>query len=329
MADGRGVRMPAEWAPHERTLIAWPCRTELWGPMLDEARRDHAAIASTIAAFEPVTMVANPGAQAADARARCAGAVEVLELAIDDSWLRDSGPIFVHSDDGRRIGVHFDFNAWGETFAPYAADVAAGAALAARYGDGVAEVAMVLEGGSIAVDGEGTLLTTEECLLHPSRNPSMTREQIEAELRARLGVERIVWLAKGLSEDRDTDGHVDLVAAFTEAGEVLLQMAPDGEDRERMQENRDRLEAAELVVRTLDVLPHVEVAGERVVHSHMNFYVCNGAVIVPLAGLASDDEALATIAAAYPGREAVGVPGAVLAYGGGGPHCVTQQVPVV
>jgi agmatine deiminase len=328
VADGRRVRMPAEWEPHERTLMAWPSRTELWGAALDDARRDHAAVASAIAAFEPVTVVANPGEQAADARARCAGDVEVLEIPIDDSWLRDSGPIFVRDDAGRRLGVHFRFNGWGERFTPHDRDEAAGGVLAARYGDEVLRAPMVLEGGSICVDGEGTLITTEECLLHPSRNPSMTRGDIEAVLAEHLGAERVVWLGKGLSEDRDTDGHVDLVAAFTRPGEVLLQLAPPGtEDHERMEDNRARLEAAGLAVRTLGVLPHVEVQGERVVASHMNFYLANGAVIVPLSGLETDDEAVAAIGAAYPGRETVGVPGAVLAYGGGGPHCITQQVP--
>jgi agmatine deiminase len=186
----------------------------------------------------------------------------------------------------------------------------------------------VLEGGAICVDGEGTLITTEECLLHPNRNPALSREQIEAGLREHLGAERVVWLGKGLTEDRDTDGHVDLIAAFTRPGEVLLQAGPPGsEDEERMEDNRARLEAAGLTVRRLDVLPHVEVAGAPVAVSHMNFSLCNGGVVVPLAGQESDEPALAAIAAAYPGREVVGVAGAVLAYGGGGPHCITQQVP--
>jgi agmatine deiminase len=320
--------MPAEWEPHERTLMAWPCREELWGALLQDARRDHAACASAVAAFEPVTMVANPGEESAAARAACAGEVEVLELDIDDSWLRDSGPIFTRAADGARVGVHFGFNAWGERFSPWDADEAAGAALAERYGDTVLRAPFVLEGGSIAVDGAGTLITTEECLLHPNRNPSMSREQIEDGLREHLGAETIVWLGKGLSEDRDTDGHVDLIAAFTRPGEVLLQRGPRGtEDEERMEDNRARLEAAGLTVRRLDPLPHVELAGEPVAVSHMNFYLCNGGVVVPVTGQASDAEALETIGAAYPGREVVGVPGAVLAYGGGGPHCITQQVP--
>ena len=320
--------MPAEWEPHERTLMAWPCREELWGALLEDARRDHAACASAVAAFEPVTMVANPGEQAAAARAACAGEVEVLELAIDDSWLRDSGPIFTRGADGARVGVHFGFNAWGERFSPWTADEAAGGVLAERYGDAVVRAPFVLEGGSIAVDGEGTLITTEECLLNPNRNPSLSREQIEDGLREHLGAETTVWLGKGLSEDRDTDGHVDLIAAFTRPGEVLLQSGPPGtEDEERMEDNRERLEAAGLIVRRLGPLPHVELAGEPVAVSHMNFYLCNGGVVVPTTGQASDAEALETIAAAYPGREVVGVSGAVLAYGGGGPHCVTQQVP--
>jgi agmatine deiminase len=320
--------MPAEWAPHERTLMAWPCRTELWGELLERARRDHAAVANAVAAFEPVTMVANPGEQAAAARAACAGEVEIVELPIDDSWLRDSGPIFVRGDGGERVGVHFRFNAWGEKFTPWDRDEAAGGALAERYGDRVVDAPFVLEGGSIGVDGEGTLITTEECLLHPNRNPSMSREEIEDGLRAHLGVERVVWLGKGLEEDRDTDGHVDLVAAFTAPGQVLLQAGPPGtEDEQRMEDNRERLEAAGIDVLRLAVLPHVELAGETIAVSHMNFTLANGAVIVPVSGQDSDDEALRAIGAAYPGREVVGVPGAVLAYGGGGPHCITQQVP--
>jgi agmatine deiminase len=320
--------MPAEWAPHERTLMAWPCRAELWGELLEDARRDHAACASAIAAFEPVTMVANPGEQAAAARAACAGEVEVLELPIDDSWLRDSGPAFVRGPGGQRYGVHFRFNAWGEKFSPWDSDERTGGELARMYGDEVITAPFVLEGGSIGVDGEGTLITTEECLLHPSRNPSMSKAEIETGLQAHLGVDRVVWLEKGLVEDRDTDGHVDLIAAFTKPGEVLLQTGPPGtEDEERMERNREILEAAGIAVTRMPVLPFVEVAGEPIAVSHMNFYLANGAVIVPLTGQETDEVALHVIGAAYPGREIVGVPGAVLAYGGGGPHCITQQVP--
>jgi agmatine deiminase len=156
----------------------------------------------------------------------------------------------------------------------------------------------------------------------------MSREEIEAGLCEHLGVHTVVWLEHGLVEDRDTDGHVDLIAAFTKPGEVLLQAgAPGSEDERRMEVNRERLEAAGLAVRRLEVLPHVEVAGEQIAVSHMNFYLCNGGIVVPLSGQDTDAEALRVIGEAYPDHEVVGVPGAVLAFGGGGPHCITQQVP--
>ncbi len=324
-----GVRTPAEWEPHELTLMGWPCRADLWGDCISRAQADYAEVANAIAAFEPVVMIANPGADARAARAACSGAVEVVELGLDDSWLRDCGPIYAYGDDGERIAVHFGFNGWGGKFPPWDRDAELGRLIAEHLGDGVVESELVLEGGSILTDGKGTLLTTEQCLLNPNRNPSRSREQIEEELRARLGVERFVWLAMGLLEDRDTDGHVDLIAAFTRPGHVLLQTVPDGNpNRENCQENRARLRSAAIDVTELPFLPYGQVAGETVAAGYLNLYICNGAVIVPVSAADSDEQALAVIAAAYPGREVVGVPGLVIAYGGGGPHCITQQVPV-
>lgn len=320
--------MPAEWAQHERTIMGWPCRAELWGGRLGQAKADYAATANAVAAFEPLTMICADAQDADEARAALAGEVEVVELAIDDSWLRDSGPIFVLDADGARAGVHFGFNSWGEKFTPYDADAAVGGLLIDRLGDRRYEAPFVLEGGSVAVDGEGTLLTTEQCLLHPNRNPDLAREEIEQGLRDFLGVERVVWLGQGLVEDRDTDGHVDLIAAFIRPGVVLAQSTPRGTpSSERMADNRSRLVAAGLEVVDFPILPVLEIAGEDVAVSHLNFYLCNGAVIVPVAGADSDAEALERIGAAYPGREVVGVPGGVIAFGGGGPHCITQQVP--
>jgi agmatine deiminase len=322
------MRTPAEWEPHERTLMGWPCRAELWGETMEQARADSAAVANAVAGFEPVTMIANPGTDAALARAACGTGVEIVELALDDSWLRDCGPIYVVDEPGDRVAVHFAFNAWGERFPPWDHDAAVGRLIAERLGDPVVESSLVLEGGSILTDGQGTLLTTEQCLLNPNRNPSLSREQIESELQLRLGVQRFVWLGMGLVEDRDTDGHVDLIAAFTRPGHVLLQVVGgENPNFEQCMENRARLEAAGIVVSELPLLPYAEVAGEAIAASYLNFYICNRAVIVPVAGADTDQEALEIIARAYPGREIVPVPGLVLAYGGGGPHCITQQVP--
>lgn len=326
--------MPAEWEPHERTLMGWPCRAELWGETFDRARADYAQVANAIAAFEPVTMIANPGEDAALARAACTAAVEIVQLPLDDSWLRDCGPIYVADGDGERAAVHFGFNAWGEKFPPWDRDAAVGGLIARELGDRVIEGGMVLEGGSILSDGDGTLLTTEQCLLHPNRNPSMSREQIEATLRDRLGAERIVWLGRGLAEDRDTDGHVDTIVSLTRPGHVLLQTAPESNpNHEPAQENRERLRRAGIEVTEIPVLAYSEVAGQTVAVTHLNLYICNGGVIVPVTGAPQDADgeaqALAIIAAAFPGREVVPVPGEVIAYGGGGPHCITQQVPAL
>ncbi len=323
------MRTPAEWEPHERTLMGWPCRRELWGQTIDQARADYATVANAVAAFEPVTMIANPGKDSADARAACGEGVEIVGLPIDDSWLRDSGPIYTYDDEGDRVAVHFRFNAWGEKFPPWDRDAEIGRLIAEHLGDEVRSSPIVLEGGSILTDGRGTLLTTEQCLLAPSRNPSLSQEEIEAELRASLAVERIVWLGHGLIEDRDTDGHVDLIAAFTASDHVLLQTV--GEQNPNYQfceENRSRLQHANIEVTVLPYLPYAEVAGEEVAASYLNFYICNRAVIVPVAGADTDAQALEIIASVYPGREIVPVPGLVIAFGGGGPHCITQQVPV-
>jgi agmatine deiminase len=330
-ADGApapGLSMPPEWALHERTLMAWPARASLWGAALEAAREEYAACANAIAAFEPVLMVCAPGL-GSEARARLAGAVEVVELPLDDSWLRDSGPIVVSDGAGDRAAVCFRFNAWGEKFLPYDADALVGERLAGWLGLPARRSDMVLEGGSIAVDGRGALLTTEQCLLNPNRNPSWGREEIERELVDQLGVSRIVWLGSGLVEDRDTDGHVDLIAAFLPSGEVLLQQVPEDDPNfANCEENAARLREAGFAVRPMPFLARTAVEDEPVVLSYMNHYVCNGGVIVPLAGQPVVDEgALEVLARAYPDHEVVGVPGLTIAYGGGGPHCITQQVP--
>lgn len=324
------MRYPGEWEPHERTIMGWPCRESLWGPTIEQARTDYAFVANAIADFEDVTMIAGSPQDARAARAACTGRVEVVELPIDDSWLRDSGPIYVVDDAGGRLAVHFGFNAWGEKFSPWDRDAEIGGLIARELGDEVRRAPMVLEGGSVISDGAGTILTTEQCLLSPNRNPSLSRDAIEELLAEHLGAERIVWLGQGLVEDRDTDGHVDLIAAFTPDRRVLAQTVAAGNpNHERCAENLQRLQEAGYETIELPHLPYREVAGERVAVGYMNLYICNGAVIVPTAQDEFDDEALALIGAAFPGRSVVPVPGATIAYGGGGPHCITQQVPAI
>ncbi|HEX5608922.1 MAG TPA: agmatine deiminase family protein [Solirubrobacterales bacterium] len=331
-----GMRMPAEWAPHERTLIAWPAREDAWrGTTIEDARDAHAATIAAVAAFEPVLLVAKPE-HAEDARRRVpAENVEVVGLPIDDSWLRDSGPIIVlgrdDSGDPARAGVDFRFNAWGEAFTPYENDAAIAERLLERLAIERVASPLVLEGGSIAVDGEGLLVTTEQCLLNPNRNPGVERGRIEQELRDLLGAEEIIWLPQGLVEDADTDGHVDNICAVLEPGKVLLQTASPGDpNHNNASENAQLLRAAGLDVTELELLPRLRrESGDDVVVPYVNYYTCNDAAIVPLAELDPDmdAEALQRLRQLMPGREVVGVPGRTLALGGGGVHCITQQIP--
>ena len=322
------MRFPGEWEPHERTIMGWPCRRELWGPTFERACADYAHVANAIADFEDVTMIAASAQDARDARSACTGRVQVVELPIDDSWLRDSGPIYVVDDAGGRLAIHFGFNAWGEKFSPWDRDAEIGERIARELGDDVRTAPMVLEGGSVLSDGAGAVITTELCLLSPNRNPSLSRGAIEELLAEFLGAERLVWLGQGLVEDRDTDGHVDLIAAFTPDRRVLVQTVPlRNPNHDNCAENVQRLAEAGFETIEIPYLPYHEVAGEQVAVGYLNLYVCNGAVIVPVTGADFDQEAMAIIGAAFPGRSVVPVPGATLAYGGGGPHCITQQVP--
>jgi len=329
------ARMPAEWEPHARCLMGWPARTDMWGERLAAAERDYAAVANAIADHEPVLMVAR-GSDVAAARAACASGVEVIELPLDDSWLRDTGPLFVRDGDAGVVGVDFQFNAWGEKFQPYDDDARLAARVLERLGIPRRAVPLVLEGGAITLDGEGTLITTESVLLNPNRNPGRSREEVEALVGEALGIERVIWLRDGLVEDRDTDGHVDNICHFLSPGRVIVQTVtdPDNPNYERLVANREQLRGAtdargrRLEVLELPILPYLLDADEPTVAAYLNFYLANGAVIVPVSDERTDAEALELLSDALPDRQVVPVPGATLAHGGGGVHCITQQQPV-
>ncbi|CAN3984711.1 agmatine deiminase family protein [Kitasatospora purpeofusca] len=327
-------RMPAEWTEHDGCLMAWPVRSDLWGDSLDEVKREYAAVARAIAEFEPVTMVAPPG-HGDEARTLCGPDLTVVEIPQDDSWFRDSAPIFVLDEEGRRAGVDFRFNAWGRKHHPWDADDRISGLLLEHLDVPAIRSEMILEGGAITVDGEGTLITTEQCLLHPNRNPELGREEIEAELKARLGVTKIIWLPYGGALDTETDGHVDGVCAFAAPGKVVVQLPADPAhpDYVRMRANRTVLEhSTDAQGRPFEIVDvtqaaFVEVDDVRVEVGYLNFYVANGGVVVPVADHPEDAGALAVIAAAFPDRKVVGVRARVIAFGGGGVHCITQQIP--
>ena len=322
--------MPAETDPHRRTLMAWPPDVPqcIFTPdQLEPARRVFAEIARTIAAYEPVTLVVRPD-DIASATDLVGDAVEIVALPIDDAWMRDDGPIVVRAPDGTLLAVHFRFNAWGDK-QEHAADAAVGGAVGRHLALPVHDAPMVLEGGSIAIDGRGALVTTERCLLNPNRNPGSSRTDIEGLLGSFLGVDRFVWLADAIAEDDGTDGHVDNVVAFTPAGRVLFQGCDDPANPNAAiaADNLHRLRRAGFDVVEVPVLPYADHAGQHLPVPYVNVYAGNGFVAVPVSGHAFDAEACRIIGAAYPDRVVVPVPGIVLAYGGGGVHCITQQVP--
>ena len=324
------VSMPGEWEPHERTLMGWPTATrvgQLWHDQLEAARDVHATVAAAIARFEPVLLVANPE-DVADASRRCGGGVEVMSRSIDDSWFRDSGPVFVRDDAGFRVGVDFGFNAWGEAFSPFDSDGLVAEGVLQQLGiDRVDATDFVFEGGSITTDGTGLFVTTERCLLNPNRNPTLDRAGVEAQLSHWLGADRVVWLADGIAEDEGTDGHVDNVAGFVAPGRLLVQGCdePGNPNAQLAADRRHRLDAAGIEVVEIASLPYAMVAGDLVPVPYGNFYVCNGAVMVPTVD-GGDPRWLDLIGEQFDDREVIALPGEVLAYGGGGVHCITQQV---
>ena len=326
-----GFSMPAEWDAHAGCLMAWPTRPELWRGREDEAKNEYATVARAIAASETLHMVCNPGDEA-DVRHRCGSEVEVLAAPLDDSWMRDSGPVFVRNDRGELAIVNFEFNAWGERFQPYDSDNAIPSVIAKYLGMPVFDAPLVLEGGSYFTDGEGTLITTEQCLLNPNRNPSMSKAQIEQMLCDYLGVSTVVWLPWGHSLDvgpEATDGHVDGIAQYVAPGHIVLEVpaSTESSEYEYGQANAKVLaDACDASGRSFAVT-HLD-AGPGDSPAYCNFYLSNSSVVVPVVEDQRDEPALELIGSLYPGREVVGVPGRVLAFGGGGPHCITQQIPV-
>lgn len=332
-----GLRAPARTERHERTLVAWPTARPIWGGHRTRAVAEYRALVAAIARFEPVTVIAQPRL-IGEARVACAGlsGVDVLPLPIDDSWIRDSGPIYLVDDRGGVAMTQFRFNSWGEKYLPYADDARLPERLAEHAGMRRYESALVMEGGGFTVDGEGTLITTESVVLNPNRNPGWTRAECERALCDATGAERVVWLEHGLAEDRDTDGHSDNVVQFAAPGRVVVQVAPDRSNPNwaPLRANAERLrttvdaQGRRLEVVEIPQLPYTEpVDGQRFAAPYVNFYPVDGAIVVPRLDAAGEEETYATLADALPGRELVGVPSVMLAYGGGGVGCVTQHVP--
>ncbi|MEL7552974.1 agmatine deiminase family protein [Pseudomonas protegens] len=335
-----GWRMPAEWAPHAATWMVWPHNRGLWesvwGVTLAEVQADFARVANAIAGFEPVKLVVDPAALDS-ARRLCGANVELVPQAVDDSWCRDSGPSFICHPQQGLAGVSWRFNAWGGK-SEHSLDRSLARRLLDQLGLPCFGTPLANEGGAIHVDGEGTLITTESVLLNPNRNPGLGKAEIEAIFQRLLGVQKIIWLPGDpdhVTGDM-TDGHVDGICAFARPGVLLVDATHDRGSvyAEVVRENRRALELARdargrafELIELFEASAAVDHRAEVFCASYTNFYLANGAVIMPAYGIAADQQAAQVLARAFPDRQVVPVRINHLAHGGGGVHCITQQQP--
>jgi len=327
--------MPPEWAPHAGCWMAWPCRPENWDD-IEKARATYAEVARAIARFEPLKMTANKE-DAGAARGALAGAAgaEVVVVPSDDSWARDTAPTFVTDGRGGFGGVDWRFNAYGGLYDEYGRTRTMAKRILDLLGARRFAAPLVLEGGAVHVDGEGAVLTTAEVVLDPRRNPGLEREEAERLLCEYLGAEKVLWLSSALDHD-NTGGHVDNLACFAAPGVIVALGCADPEDPQcaAVHENLARLRAATdargraLEVVELPMPARPEFRGRRLSLSYVNFYVANGAVVVPAFGDPADGEARDVLARLFPRRSVVQVPTLELAKADGNVHCITQQQPV-
>jgi len=345
--------MPGEFEPHAGCWLLWPERADNWRRQALPAQQAFAAVAAAIVKFEPVT-VGVSAQHYATARAMLVATVRVVELSSDDAWMRDVGPTFVINARGVVRGVQWHFNAWGGgVYRDFARDQLVAQKVLELAGCARYEAPFVNEGGAIHVDGEGTVLVTEQCLLNANRNPSLSRARIETLLKRYLGASCVIWLGEGVIDD-ETSGHIDNLACFARPGEVCLTWSDNPRDPqhrvskdawERLMSARDargrRLRVHKLPAPGPLYMTRREArgiatragirslrAGQRLAGSYVNFYLANSALVLPLLDARTDAIARRTLRGIFPRRRIVGVPAREILLGGGNIHCITQQQPL-
>ncbi len=366
LGKNKEYRMPAEWAPHQGTLMIWPTRPGSWPYGGKAAQKAFCQIIANLLIHEEVWLLADSahheeamrGVEKALEAASPLARLHLLDIPTDDAWARDTGPTIVYDQKGARFGIDWAFNAWGGEvdglYASWEKDDAVAAAFCARLGLPTLDAhPFVLEGGSIHTDGEGTLLVTESCLLSAGRNPAMTKEEIEATLCGYLGCEKVLWLPRGIYND-ETNEHVDNVCAFVGPGEVVLAWTEDETDPQylfskaclEVLENSTDAKGRKIKVHKLPIPAtpicvgekdlagfcfeageDVREVGERLAASYVNFYIGNGCVLLPAFGDANDEVAASILRDCFKDRQIVPIPAKDILLGGGNIHCITQQIP--
>jgi agmatine deiminase len=330
--------MPDESEPHQRTWMAFGASRKIWGNrLLPEVQLNLATIALTIAKYEPVSMLLRQ-ADVPLAQELMGGEVDLIVSPLDDLWMRDTGPVFVVTENGDKAGIDFNFNGWGEK-QDFGHDAKVASFVAQRAGVRRIQTDLILEGGGIEVDGHGTAIITESCVLNANRNPGLSKAPCERELQRLLGLEKIIWLP-GIKGKDITDGHTDFYARFARPGVVIAGYDPDPKSFDHAVTKR-HLEilrtATDAEGRSLEVVVleapskvREKFANDDFAAGYINFYVCNGAVIAPEFGDPQTDEAAKhELQRVFPGREIVQINIDGIAAGGGGIHCTTQQEPKV
>jgi agmatine deiminase len=333
--------MPAEWAPHEATWLSWPHNRESWPGVFEKVEPAMVAFVAALAASERVHINVLDAEHERHVRRQLARVapperLELFRIPTNDAWARDHGAIFVtRAGENPRLALDFEYNAWGGKYPPYDLDRLVGQRMAEALGVPRFASPMILEGGSIDVNGAGVMLTTEQCLLNPNRNPALSRSDIETVLRGAFGVNEIVWLGDGIEGD-DTDGHIDDLTRFVAPSTVVTVLEENRRDPNHapLLANHRRLKELELGIGgTLEVieLPMPEpqyLDAQRLPASYANFYVANEAVLVPVFGCSQDDAACSILGGCFPRRRVVPIDCRTLVAGLGTLHCLSQQVPV-
>ena len=323
--------MPGEFAQQDWLWVAFPHRADLWEEFTAPAQEQMAAYANAVAETgQRVRLVVHDAANEARARQLVSAAVELERPPYGDIWIRDTGPIVLFDESGRRFAQRFRFNGWGGKYDDMDGDQEVGESLARAAGLDVEFADWVLEGGAIDTDGTGLVVTTEECLLNPNRNPGLSKAEIEERLRRDLGFDRVMWLGKGLACDH-TDGHVDNLARFVAPGTLAIPLAtgPDDPNAAVYEDARTRARDFGVAVRDVPSPGRVEAADLVEPASYMNFTICNEVVVVPTYGTVHDADGVAAIGDLFPGRATIGLPADAVLSGGGSFHCASQHAPAL
>jgi len=327
-----GFIMPGRFESHRGSLISWPTKGEKETNLF---RDEIVEVVKKMANYEEIFLVADHS-DLEEAEKRCANYVKIIAVDTEFAWVRDNGPMFVRNAQGEIAAVKFQFNGWGDKYPTYEKVKSISNTIAEYFNVPLYEAPFILEGGAICIDGEGTLIATEQTLLNPNRNPSMSKEDIEKGLKDYLGIEKVIWLYKGFYEDTETDGHVDNVVEYILPGKVITQTCSDSNNPnfEILKENLTRLKAAtdakgrKLEIIEFDYLPYTQpIDGISYPTPYPNYYVMNGAIIVPQVGWDREAEAVRELKRIFPDLDIVEAPSTYQAVGGGGLGCMTQQIP--